>query len=336
MPVGGGLVRPRILFVYQLPSPFILQDRDLLRRFGEVQDFRWTDHRHPARALPRWMVRNRRAFDLVFVWFGDVHASVATRAARLLGKPSVLVAGGYDVSDLPGYGFLSTPAGLRRARGHFGRASRILAVSAAVWNTLAAKFPDVAAKAEVLPLAVDADRFRPDGPRRACVLSVAGAGMWERAWVKGWDRVAEVARAMPDVPFLLIGGSADVARRLDPPPNLTIKEEVPQDALVREYQTASVYLQPSRSEAFGMSVLEAMACGEVPVVTAVGGMPDLVGDAGFVVEEKVEALASAVRRALTAKDLSAKARARAATEFSLARREDGLRRVLESALASPP
>src|SRR3990170_8526939 len=78
-PKGGGVVRPRVLFVYQLPAPFILTDRDLLRKFADVKEFRWFGRPHPARLLTRWMLRNRAAFDIVFIWFGDAHASVATR-----------------------------------------------------------------------------------------------------------------------------------------------------------------------------------------------------------------------------------------------------------------
>jgi len=326
-------MRPRVLFVYQLPAPFIQQDLELLERHADVHPFRWTDHRHPARALSRWMVRNRRAYDVVFVWFGDLHASAATRAANLLGKPCILVAGGYDVSDIEGYGFLSTPRGLRRARAHFQRATRVLAVSGAVRDRLVSQFPETANKVDLVYLGLDAERFRPNGPRRRQVLSVAGAEVWTRAWIKGWDRIADVARRLPDVPFTIVGASRDVPQRLAPPPNLEVCPPVERSDLVSRYQAATVYLQASRFEALSMTVMEAMACGCVPVVTRVGGLPELVGDAGFIVDEEVGAIADGVRRALESPAKGATARSRVLERFTLRRREEGLVRALEGVLA---
>ncbi len=44
-----------------------------------------------------------------------------------------------------------------------------------------------------------------------------------------------------------------------------------------------VVLAPSRAEAYNLTVLEAMAYGAVPVVSRVGGLPELVSDGGLVV-----------------------------------------------------
>ena len=50
------------------------------------------------------------------------------------------------------------------------------------------------------------------------------------------------------------------------------------------YERASVYVQASRHEGFGMTVAEAMLAGCIPVVTAAGALPEVVGDAGVVVD----------------------------------------------------
>ncbi|MGC9071321.1 MAG: glycosyltransferase family 4 protein [Acidilobus sp.] len=57
------------------------------------------------------------------------------------------------------------------------------------------------------------------------------------------------------------------------------------DKLMRNFliPTADIVLAPSRAEAYNLTVLEAMAHGAVPVVTNVGGLPELVGDSGLVV-----------------------------------------------------
>ncbi|MGC9112119.1 glycosyltransferase family 4 protein [Acidilobus sp.] len=48
--------------------------------------------------------------------------------------------------------------------------------------------------------------------------------------------------------------------------------------------TTDVVLAPSRAEAYNLTVLEAMAYGAVPIVTNVGALPELVGEAGLIIE----------------------------------------------------
>jgi glycosyltransferase involved in cell wall biosynthesis len=72
-----------------------------------------------------------------------------------------------------------------------------------------------------------------------------------------------------------------------------------------------------------------MARGATPVVTDVGGMPWVVGDAGYVVPaDDVDALAAGIETALQnpRTELSAH---RAVTEFSTTRRRAGLEEALE-------
>ena len=70
--------------------------------------------------------------------------------------------------------------------------------------------------------------------------------------------------------------------------------------LVSLYRGAEAYVDPSLYEGFGFQVVEAMACG-VPVITSnVTSLPEVVGDAGVLVDPRdVEGLASAMVRVLT-------------------------------------
>lgn len=61
-----------------------------------------------------------------------------------------------------------------------------------------------------------------------------------------------------------------------------------QKKLIKLYKESQVYIQPSKYESFGLCILEAMAIGRPVVASNVGGIPEVIGDAGFVVNNKKE------------------------------------------------
>ncbi len=80
--------------------------------------------------------------------------------------------------------------------------------------------------------------------------------------------------------------------------------------LLRE---ADVVVHPSREEGFGQVIVEALAVGARVVACAAGGVPEALGDAGWLVPTgNADALAGALREAPVAPFDPARARARAA------------------------
>ncbi|MGB3766967.1 MAG: glycosyltransferase family 4 protein [Phormidesmis sp.] len=89
------------------------------------------------------------------------------------------------------------------------------------------------------------------------------------------------------------------------------------------FQRADILINPSVSEAFGMSLVEAMATGTPAIGTAIGGMPEIVqhGKTGLIVPaENPAALADAIAQLLSNESLRAKmgeaGRVRAVETFS--------------------
>jgi len=95
----------------------------------------------------------------------------------------------------------------------------------------------------------------------------------------------------------------------------------PQAELARIYRAADVFVFPSRTDTFGLVLLEAMACG-VPVASTTGGaLPEVVGDAGVLVPPgDAVALASAIAELLEdparREELGEAARRRIEQQFS--------------------
>jgi len=108
---------------------------------------------------------------------------------------------------------------------------------------------------------------------------------------------------------------------------------VSDEELVRLYRGAAAYLDTSLFEGFGYQALEALACGAPYVGSNATSLPEVVGDAGLLVEPTdVEALAAALVRVLDesglAEDLRRRGLARA-REFTWERTAEALLALLE-------
>jgi glycosyltransferase involved in cell wall biosynthesis len=124
----------------------------------------------------------------------------------------------------------------------------------------------------------------------------------------------------------VVGDGPDRAllERLAPPSVEFIGERTDVPALLA---AADVFVLSSASEGLPMSVLEAMTAGLPVVASAVGGIPELLGDTGVLVPSRDEgALAAELERLIADRDLrrrlGAAAYERVTSEFSLERFRD--------------
>ncbi len=105
--------------------------------------------------------------------------------------------------------------------------------------------------------------------------------------------------------------------------------------LAREYAAADVFVLPSRYEGFGLTVLEAMACGTPVVCSDRASLPEVAGDAALLCDpDDIGGFAGAILRVLTdanlAENLAARGRERART-FTWARTARATLAVYEAA-----
>jgi glycosyltransferase involved in cell wall biosynthesis len=152
--------------------------------------------------------------------------------------------------------------------------------------------------------------------------------------IKGQRAFVETAAELPDVEFVLAGPHRDDAAEwlsARATPNVTLTGWLEQDELDRLFREASVYVQPSHHEGFGIAVAEAMLAGCVPVVTAAGALPEVVDDAGIQVpSDDPREVADGIRRALDAgPGARAAARERILTAFPVDVRRQGLWAAVE-------
>lgn len=106
------------------------------------------------------------------------------------------------------------------------------------------------------------------------------------------DTIRILEKVKKEVPckLLLIGDGPDRSECERLSRELGLYDDVKflgkQEGLVDILTSADIFLMPSQSESFGLSALEAMACGLPVVSTSVGGLPELVShnESGYIAE----------------------------------------------------
>jgi glycosyltransferase involved in cell wall biosynthesis len=327
--------RPRILYVHSRRASFVALDRDILAERFEIEDLyqpgRWPN--------PIEVVRGVLKADLVFGWFASWHTFFPITLASLLRKPSVLVIGGFDTANMPDIGYGHQQGGLRRhaSRWIFRRAGRLVTNSSYSLSEIERNTPIPPERVTVIHHGVP-DPFGDDPPAKERIALNVGAIDRGTLVQKGQLPFVHAAGELPDVRFVLAGkwleDEAVNRLRAAAPPNVELTGWLSDDDLHAAYRRAAVYVQASRHEGFGLAVAEAMLAGCVPVVVNVTAMPEVVGDAGILIESQdPAAVADGVRRALAlGPDPARRARERILTTFPMEKRREGILRVVEEAL----
>lgn len=137
---------------------------------------------------------------------------------------------------------------------------------------------------------------------------------------KGGHVFVQLAEMHPDLLFL-VGGSyllRPSTQKL--PDNLIYVGFLPRKQLPMLYNAFDIYCFPTMAgeETFGLTLLEAMACGVPPVVPRFDGLPEVVGEAGVIVdaEELAEDIAG-FAATVSAESLSQGVRALLEDDFRL-------------------
>jgi glycosyltransferase involved in cell wall biosynthesis len=212
------------------------------------------------------------------------------------------------------------------------RADAIVCISETTARDLEEFVPDARRKVHAVPIGVNGSAFRlPEGPaeERRAALGVRGPYFLYAGNITARKNIPvlldafEAARAALGAGLVIVGGADYGAREVLGRMNgqgLRYLARVGDEDLAALYGGALALVYPSQYEGFGLPVLEAMACG-CPVIASRGGaLPEVVGEAGCLVEPGSAAdLADALRRLAgdpeLRRRLAEKGRARAA-EFT--------------------
>ena len=154
----------------------------------------------------------------------------------------------------------------------------------------------------LIPNSVDLQQF--DAPPRSRSDAPTVGFMYSGTHFKGLDTalqaVSAVRAAILELKIVSFG-QGTIQKSFPLPEGSTYHQAPPQTEIARIYASCDVWVMASRSEGFGLPLLEAMACRCPVVSTRTGAAPELIvdGENGFVVDvEDAEALSGRIQQVL--------------------------------------
>jgi glycosyltransferase involved in cell wall biosynthesis len=165
-------------------------------------------------------------------------------------------------------------------------------------------------KAELVYPPVDVENFKP-AQKESLVVSIG-----RFTPVKNYELTLQVAKRLPDVKFIIVGRKTSNDPYFDKlaalkPDNVDLIAGATRAEVSILLGRAKIYLHSMIGEHFGISVVEAMAAGCIPVVHNSGGPKEAVGNYGFLynnVEECVKAIAEALQSNVNSNDIAEQAK----------------------------
>lgn len=186
------------------------------------------------------------------------------------------------------------------------RTERVIAVDSGTAKWYVERYPWLADRTEVVPVAVDLEHFRPmnreaSRQRFSVIQQYAVAYAGRLTVEKRVDAVAKAMRNLPRAELLVAGGGPEETRirELASGANVRFLGPIAHGEMPMFLNAADLLVLPSEYEGMPTIAIEALACGVPVVSTPVGALPEIIvpGKTGWVVSN-LQNLRSTLERAL--------------------------------------
>lgn len=347
-------MKKKVIYIYPNLSSFVRKDIEILNTQFEVRVFEFAvSHKW----LTLWLLFKELLFlirfvpksNFIIIQFGGYHSFIPVILAKLFNFSSAIVLGGTDCVSFPSinYGNLRknplkwfTLKSLRYATVLIPASKALVEYSYTYQNHDYSKQgykyfdPKNNTPYNIISNGVSLQKFRPTAgvARKKSFITVCTNLDNRNYRLKGIDLYLKAATIFPEYDFLIIGKMLP-GFKIEVTSNVKHIEFVSNDELPAILSSCTYYCQLSLSEGFGVALIEAMACGCIPLVSKVGILDYIIGESGFVLERHDESLMiKVIEKALKSdvQALSAAARQRIVDEYSDERRRVELLGLINS------
>ena len=260
----------KILFCGQLISPFILNDYELLQTKFDVDLINMDVVPFTRKNIFNYIyyiltlgVEKVSKSDIIFIWVADYPALPLILLSKLFNKKCVLIIGGWEVANYPEIGYGNQ---LNIVRGAITRwcirnsDMNIIPSNIYKYITLAIE-PNINIK--VVANTIKSEPYDLSIDKQDNVITALFILNHNTSLLKGIETFKNAADRLPY--------------------SCKVYDAVSHEDLMNILRESKVYCQLSYTESFGVTNLEAMACGCIPVVTDRGALPEVIGNCGIIV-----------------------------------------------------
>lgn len=352
--MSNAIKKNKILYFYTIQSTFIQKDIEIISSEFSVKIFMFNVYNKKKLIIiffKQFLFLFINIFNtkIVISQFAGIHSCLPVLFAKLFFKKSVIVAGGTDCVSFPSinYGNFANKNNSFFTRFCFKHTSIILPVHKSLifydYNYQPYDFkhqgikqfiPNLKTNYTVIYNGYDSKYWHHKFKLKNSKSFVTVLGHVNSKFtllLKGIDLYVEIAKKFTDCTFTIIGGKSLIIE--DKPNNLFLEPTIWGEKMVDVFSSHQFYVQLSISEGFPNALSEAMLCECIPIVSNVGGMPDIVEDCGYILKQKnINDVYKLVTLALNNNDaatLGRKARKRIKTNYTFENRKNKLLNELQ-------
>ena len=271
--------------------------------------------------------------DKVVIQFGGFWSLLPSIIGRIFKKPVAIILHGTDCASIPNlnYGSLRKKLLKRICQISYKKASILLPVSDSLiqskneYNSSYSNqgikyyFPNLNTPFLVIPNGLDETFWNCESSSIKDENKCIAVFTKSQFYLKGGDLIIELAKHFPEIKFQIVGID-DNDNLHSAPDNVAFSGRLNHIELRKAYREAQFHFQLSLFEGFGLSLCEAMLCECIPIGSSVNMIPQIIGDTGFILnQKKIDLLIDIMKKAIATtnkEDLGKKARQRIVENFN--------------------
>jgi glycosyltransferase involved in cell wall biosynthesis len=281
--------------------------------------------------------------DALLCSFGGYWCVLPTILGWFFRKPVYIILNGTDccAANNINYGVLRKPMAKWACKFSYANASRLLPISQSLMyfddayatekvGPQGVKFhlPKISTPFDIIPYGIDIDfwNYEVAENRSTQFITVIHQAQFER---RDGKMLFEIFERNSSWELIVVGS---IPQGVFVPKNVQVIPWMSTSELRDTFTSSSFYIQLSLFEGFGCALTEAMACGCVPIGTAVNAVPQIIGKTGIVLNKRDSSLMEQAIQKLLKEGVSneerQRARDRIVSNYSLDRRRKSILSLL--------